>query len=95
MEHFESELSRLRPRAAGAEWTGKIAAELAVQRRSDRMLIAAMSAGALAACVIASLLFGQSSASRLPASTVVFTHEVPQFGNDAQAFAGANLDAWN
>ncbi|MGD0462647.1 MAG: hypothetical protein ABSB74_09170 [Tepidisphaeraceae bacterium] len=95
MEQFESELSRLRPRAAGPEWTGKIAAELAAERRSDRTLIAAMSAGALAACVIASLLIDQSSTSMPPSSTVVVTHEVPQHGSNVQAFAGADLDAWN
>jgi hypothetical protein len=30
-----------------------------------------------------------------PSSTVAVTHEVHQLGGNVQAFAGADLDAWN
>jgi hypothetical protein len=93
LEQFESELSRLQPRAAKSEWSRAIAAELVAEKRSDRMLIAAMSIGALAACLIAVLLIDQSSASTPPSGTVASQQDYPRFERNTPAFARADLDA--
>jgi hypothetical protein len=87
LEHFESELARLRPRSADAEWSGRIAAKLTAQRRSDRLLIGAMTLGAMAACVIVSLLVGSPAPPAPSASTLAATGQAPRLGNELQAFA--------
>jgi hypothetical protein len=89
MEQFESELAQMRPRAPGPEWSQYIAAALAAERRADRRLIGAMCVGAAAACVIVSLLLGQSPAPTRSSPTVAMTPQVPRLGDDLQAFADA------
>jgi hypothetical protein len=67
---FEAELSGLRPRSLPAELVQNIESRLTpiVSRRwADRLLILAMSSGAVAACLIVGLLFG-SGQPALPAA---------------------------
>jgi hypothetical protein len=87
MEQFESELSRMRPRVPSAVFFQPIDARLAAERRSDRMLIGAMTAGAMAACFIMTVLFGQPSSGTQASPTLAVTANVPHVGSEIQAVA--------
>ena len=94
LENFESELAAMRPRNA-AQWSQRLAMEMRKQRRSDRMLIGAISLGAMAACVIVSLLIVQSPAPVQSAPIIAVNPQSSRMGNDLNAFADAGvLDAW-
>jgi hypothetical protein len=85
----------MRPRAADSEWSQRIAVKLAAQRRSDRTLIGAMSLGAVAACVIVSMLIVQSPNLTPSSPTMAAIPQAPHFGDDLPALARASgLEAW-
>lgn len=95
LDEFEAELARMRPRAAGTEWSQRLAAALAAERRADRRLIGAMCMGAAAACVIVSLLLSQSAGPAQVSPTIAVTGQVPRLGGDLQAFAGTgDIETW-
>jgi hypothetical protein len=95
LEQFESELAKMRPREAVPELSERVSRSLRADRRSDRMLISAMSMGAIAACVIVAILVGQSTPLSQSSPTVAATSHVPRFGSDLQAFADASvMDSW-
>jgi hypothetical protein len=95
LDHLESELSDIRPRAAGPNVSERVAAQLAADRRSDRMLMGAMSLGAAAACVIVTLLAGPSSAPQQSPPAIAVAPQTPRVGNELQAFAGiGDPDLW-
>lgn len=97
LKKLEGELAGMRPRAASAELVNRIGAELvdrAPSRWADRLLLSAMTAGALAACVIAGVLAMQFQmpAVRPPAPMDVAAATTPRFGDDMQMIARADAD---
>jgi hypothetical protein len=95
LEQFESELANMRPRAATPQISERVSKSLFADRRSDRMLIGAMSMGAMAACVIVTILIGESTPPSQSSPTVAVTSQVPRIGSDLQAFADASVtDSW-
>ncbi|HUB27881.1 MAG TPA: hypothetical protein VL992_20825 [Tepidisphaeraceae bacterium] len=95
LENFESELADMRPRAATPEMLSRVEMQLAAQRRSDRMLIGAMGLGAAAACVIVTLLVGQSQIPVQAPPAIAVAPQTLRVGNEIQAFAGiGDPDLW-
>lgn len=107
-EEFESELSRLRPRALPEELAARIAAEIdepvgaaRAARRSfaDRCLAAFIGAGALAAMVIVGLLVWQAlddsrhGSFQPPPSIVAQQSAPPSIAEYQQALARSNGEA--
>jgi len=93
LERMESELAALRPQRVPAQLVDRIAADLsrsARQSRADRLLIATMSAGGIAAAVIVAVLVLESQGSSgarppMDASTIA-----QQRGETPLAFARAD-----
>ena len=92
-EKLESELSGLRPRALSDALMDRIGSDLSKPRRGgDRLLIAAMCSGAMAACVIVTVLLTQAQPAARTARPAT-----PQFGDASLALARNDihwLDAW-
>jgi|SRR5579872_4561000 len=87
LNRLEAELERMKPTAISVEMMNGIERALAAQpmRWADRCLLAAMSLGAVSACVIVvMLLYGEGISP--PSAT-------PRLGDDRQLLAGAEI-AW-
>ena len=103
-ERLEAELSGMQPRGLSSELIDRIESTLAADQRpgpSNRMLISAMCCGALAACVIVTVLLGDLLPSRtsrpVGGDAVIASTPVPRLGDASIAFARADarrLDAW-
>jgi hypothetical protein len=95
IDRLEAELSAMRPRDLSPHLAGTIAAALCEPARrswSDRILVFAVSAGALAACVIVSLLM--IDLKHVPPEPVnVFTARDVNMPAHTYAFARAS-SAW-
>src|SRR6266542_1372624 len=98
-DEFESELSRLRPRALPQELTARIATDLGEPARlsfADRCLVTFMGAGALAAMLIVSLLGWQALEDsrrgyfQPPPSIVARQSSPPSIAEYQQALARSN-----
>jgi len=103
-DQLERELAKMRPRGLGAELAARIEGRITGSGRavgdrkwSDRLLICAMGAGALAACVIVGLLVMDNGAvvseSRLAQMVAQTGGQVPTMGSYSQSLARAN-DNW-
>jgi hypothetical protein len=91
VQELEAELSAMTPRPMGPRLTDGLAAileEPAERSWSDRVLVLAMGAGALAACIIIALL-ALEPAGAPPAPTHSFAVRGAEFSDQAYAFAGA------
>jgi hypothetical protein len=92
IEQLEAELSAMRPRNASARLVDRLSA--AVSERigrswSDRVLVFAMSVGALAACIIISLLISEPTYVP-PAPGKAITVRAAGLPDHAYAFARAS-----
>lgn len=84
---LERELAAMRPRRPSGELVSGIEAGLARDKPRNGLLVGAMSMGAIAACVIAAMLWAEPRAAlSVPAPTNVAT-SIPKFGDPPQAFA--------
>ena len=93
LESLEAELAAMRPRGLPSDLADRMAADLdgaAVESRwPDRFLLSAIGSGAIAACVIVSMLLKPDRvAPRAPAPTVA-VHEPLRAGDYALAMARA------
>ncbi|MGA2440290.1 MAG: hypothetical protein ABSH08_04995 [Tepidisphaeraceae bacterium] len=94
-DQLERDLANMRPRALGPELIGRIESAIAassVRRWADRLLVCAMGAGSLAACVIVGILTmsGHTPVPRpSPAQTIA---QVPSIGSYTRALARADND---
>jgi hypothetical protein len=96
---LEAELARLRPLNPSPDLAARIAGRLEAmpprRRRSfgDRCLLAAMTSGALAACLDLALLASQFLPSRSPAipQPAVAVHDSPTLGDYQHALASAEF----
>ena len=98
LERFEAELTAMRPRSPSADLVDRIETRLGtrnVRPRSDRLLMSAMSAGAMAACVIAVVLLTQPQGP-LPSSVPMSARlDAPRLGDSLQAFARVDGDGFD
>jgi hypothetical protein len=97
LEKLEAELRRLRPAALDEKLAARIDAEFdrpVAPSWSDRLLISAMSGGAIAACTIIAIILSESSAS-VPAAVNIATVAPPpvRAGDATMIFAQAD-NAW-
>jgi allophanate hydrolase subunit 2 len=95
MDRFEAELRGLRPRTPSPELIDRIGARLTdptARPSSDRFLLSAMSAGAIAACVIVILLLAQTRGPFPSAASMNATKDIPRLGDSLQAFARADVE---
>jgi hypothetical protein len=95
MDRFEAELLGLRPRTPSTELIDRIGARIADRAArpwSDRFLASAMSAGAIAACVIVVLLLAQTRGPFPSAAPMNATKDMPRLGDSLQAFARADVE---
>jgi hypothetical protein len=99
LERLEAELSAMRPRALPAALAERIGAELtrdaAESRWPDRFLLSAIASGAIAACVIVTMLLGPA-ADGLPVpapalADVATTSDPPRAGDFSLAMARAEF----
>jgi hypothetical protein len=92
---LENELSHMRPRGLDAELVGRIESAIArgnIRPWADRLLICAMGAGSLAACVIVVMLAMNSPLSLPTIHPIQATAQVPTIGSYTQALARADDD---
>jgi len=92
---LEKEMTNMRPRALGPELVGRIELGIAgggVRRWEDRLLMCAMGAGSLAACVIVGILTmsGHGSVPQTPPGQTIA--QMPTIGSYTRALAGADND---
>ncbi len=94
-DRLENELANMRPRVLDSELVGRIKAAISrgnVRPWSDRLLIGAMCAGSLAACVIAGILAmpGHLSLPEIhPTQTLA---QAPTIGSYTRALARADAN---
>ena len=93
LNRLERELSAMRPRAFAEELVDRIESRLAPPRRrwADASLLSAMSAGVIAACVIAVILLSEPTGA-LPALPAPHASaEAPRFGDSPLLLARVDL----
>lgn len=94
-DQLEIELANMRPRALDSELAGRIESGIAVGNRrpwADRLLLCAMGAGSLAACVIAVMLTMGGSTSLPDIHPVQTIAQAPAIGSYTLALARADDD---
>jgi hypothetical protein len=100
-DRLEKDLANMRPRALDSELVGRIESAIArgdARPWADRLLICAIAAGSLAACVIAGMLAMTSQVSLPKIRPTQTTAQVPTIGAYTQALARADnnwIDAAN
>lgn len=90
---LENELSRMPPRPIDAELVGRIQAaidQIDTRSWSDRLLIGAICAGSLAACVIGVMLAMPADLSIPDIRPTQVTAQIPSIGSYTRALARAD-----
>jgi hypothetical protein len=97
LEKLEAELKRLRPAPLPGELSSRIEREMSLPAMgswSDRILLFAMSSGAVAACVIVAIVMSESSAlPAAPANLAAISPPPTRAGDATMMFAEAD-NAW-
>jgi hypothetical protein len=94
LEKLESELAAMRPCALPSGLENRIANAITAKRPwADRCLMSAMTMGAMAACMIVSVLVRGGAMNSYPAPTVTMVRDVPRFGSYPQLVANADMTA--
>jgi hypothetical protein len=94
LEKLESELAAMRPCALPKGLENRIGNSITAKRPwADRCLLSAMMMGAMAACMIVSVLVRGGAMNSLPAPTLNMNPGVPRFGSYPQVVANADMIA--